>query len=123
MESLIRAGLSGEAVKVNMSPDSERDFIHVTDVVSAMVKASELTKILCIGTGEGISVGELVEIISQVLNAKIRATFAKNAPPDRFVVNPSKLRSSIDFKPRCSLQDGIRETAEWIKHTNGRQNN
>jgi nucleoside-diphosphate-sugar epimerase len=123
VESLIRAGLSGAVVKVNLNPDSERDFIHVTDVVSAMVKASDFAKILCIGTGRGIRIGELVEVVGQVLNARIRVSFAKNAPRDRYVVNPSRLKSSIDFNPRCSLQDGIRETAEWIKQTTVRDNN
>lgn len=121
IESLIRAGLSGAPVKVNLNPNSERDFIHVTDVVSAMLKSSESAKTLCIGTGEGIGIRALVEVIGQVLNTRIQVNFAEGAPRDRFVVNPSKLQSEIDFKPRVSLEDGIRETAEWVRKTNGKK--
>ena len=81
-----------------------------------MVDASGLAEVMNLGTGKGIKIRELVEVVGEVLDTEIDVNDAAGVPRDRFVMDSGKLRSLIDFNPHFSLEDGIKETADWMRN-------
>jgi nucleoside-diphosphate-sugar epimerase len=111
--SLIRSCLQGRKLTLQISPESERDFLYVTDVARAMVDFSIPGEILNAGSGQGIKVCQLVDIVEEVLDRKLHVEYAGQSTHDRFVLSTEKI-SRIGFKPQVSVERGIDETAKWI---------
>jgi len=97
----------------------KREFLHSTDLASAVLLAvekydSELH--LNIGTGEDLSIKELSAKISQFSGFKGETKWDKSKPDGtpRKVLDVSRLRS-LGWKPKVSLDEGIRETIQYFE--------
>ncbi|MGB9857994.1 MAG: SDR family oxidoreductase [Dictyoglomaceae bacterium] len=96
-----------------------RDFIYVEDVVNANILAIEKNylsnKIFNIATGRGVSIIELFEMISKIMNKKIEP---KYAPPRKGEIKDSYAdislaKKELGFEPKFSLKEGLKRTIEW----------
>jgi nucleoside-diphosphate-sugar epimerase len=114
VETLIRGVLNGRSLELKINPDSERDFVYVTDVVSAMVTGCMLHQVFNIGSGIAVRIRDLVEVMGQVLDRTVKVSFVKNTQRDRFVLDSSKLKCETGYSQTVSLEEGIRKTADWI---------
>jgi GDP-L-fucose synthase len=97
----------------------KREFLHSTDLASAVLLAvekydSELH--LNIGTGEDLSIKELSTKISQISGFKGGTKWDPSKPDGtpRKVLDVSRLRS-LGWKPKVSLDEGIRETIQYFE--------
>ena len=97
----------------------KREFLHSTDLASAVLLAvekydSELH--LNIGTGEDLSIKELSTKISQISGFKGETKWDLSKPDGtpRKVLDVSRLRS-LGWKPKVSLDEGIRETIQYFE--------
>lgn len=94
-----------------------REFLHVDDLAEACVFLMQTyneSEIVNIGTGEDITIKELVEIICKHTEFKgkvIWDTTKPNGTP-RKVLDVSKI-NKLGWKPKISLDDGIKKTIEW----------
>jgi len=112
MPSMIvrRLGL-GQSVELK-TPDSIKDYIHVSDVASAMVAALEhpLTGAVNIATGTGIQILELAKMVAKHCGCKPeRVSRAVSLHHDEFpitVADISKLRET-GWSPRITLEQGL----------------
>jgi nucleoside-diphosphate-sugar epimerase len=92
-----------------------RDFVHVRDVVAALLliaDKAEAGEIFNVGSGEEVSMRQLTQIIGIATGRKplIRAIPEIMADTYQLVGDIRKLRS-IGYTPRQNLLDGIREIA------------
>ncbi|MBU4480060.1 GDP-L-fucose synthase [Patescibacteria group bacterium] len=101
---------------------SLREFLHVDDLADACIYAMNNYKLenfgdfLNIGTGEDISIKELVEKIKNIagFKGKIKWDTSKPNGTPRKLLDVSKLHS-IGWKHKIDLDDGIKDTYEWYK--------
>ena len=113
----IRSGLP-----VNIFEDGResRDFVYVTDVVKALVKASKRVNqdilIANIGSGSPTSVKGLVEEYYRVLekpqNYIISGDFRMGDIRHNFA-DISTAKSQLGFSPTISLRDGLSRFVDW----------
>lgn len=102
-----------------------RDFTFVKDTVSAFIQIAEtdaaLGQVVNVGTGRGVSIGEVVKLLQQVSNRHVQLeTDAARLRPeasevDRLICNNTKARQLLGWSPNYSLEDGLREVVNFIQ--------
>ena len=86
-----------------------RDFIHVSDLVSALIKAANKKslkgKIFNIGSGKETTVNEIAKLIGG------KKIFIPKRPgePDRSVANIKKIKRELNWKPKITLKKGVNQ--------------
>ncbi|KAJ4849831.1 UDP-arabinose 4-epimerase 1 [Turnera subulata] len=105
-----------------------RDYIDVTDLVDAHVKALEKAMpgkvgIYNVGTGKGRSVKEFVEACKKATGVDIKIDYLPRRPGDYAEVysDPSKIRNELNWTARYTdLQESLQIAWRWQKsHRNG----
>ena len=106
-------------IKNNESPviygdgTQRRDFIHVSDLVEIILKASQLKGFNVIngGTGKNYSLNEMLTMLNKQLGTNIKATFIK-MPISNYVMetlaDTTNLKEKLSYTPEISLEEGIR---------------
>ncbi len=99
--------------------EQTRDYIYVKDVVSALIKASKIDEnhFLNIGTGVETSVNDLVNSMKSQFNSEINPIYkpAREGELNRSVLNSSKAKKELDWKPEYNLDDGMKQVLNWLK--------
>ena len=99
--------------------EQTRDYIYVKDVVSALVKASTIDEnhFLNIGTGVETSVNELANSMKSQFNSEIDPIYkpAREGELNRSVLNNTKAKKEIDWKPEYVLDEGMKQVFNWLK--------
>lgn len=127
---IIQAAL-GKREKIAMfgddypTPDGTcvRDYIHVTDLADAHIKAieklfrDETSAIYNLGNGKGFSVKEVVEETRRVTGREIKAVVEGRRPgdPSTLIASSEKAIEELGWKPRFNTLPQIIETA-WKWH-------
>ncbi len=106
-----------------------RDYIHVTDLSDAHIKAieklfkDEKSAIYNLGNGTGFSVKEVVEETRRVTGKEIKAVIEGRRPgdPSTLIATSEKAMKELNWKPRFNTLTQIIETAwKWYKlHPDG----
>ncbi len=111
--------LRGEAPVIYGDGGQTRDFIYVSDVADANIKAleSKATGAYNIGTGRETSINELYVKICGIIGY---CPQPRNAPPRRGDVYRSaasieKAVRILGWKPRVSLEEGLRLTINYYR--------
>jgi NAD dependent epimerase/dehydratase len=106
--------------------DPTRDFCYVTDTARAFADLGEapasavLGELFNAGTGADVAIGQLARDIALLMgvDADITEDAQRLRPKDsevmRLVCDASKLRDRTGWRPRCSRDDGLRQTIEWL---------
>jgi len=119
MPTLIRSHLRGEPVKLT-SADKVRDYLHVSDVAAALwaVARGNLLGPVNIGSGQAVTMNDIAETISRLTGRSGLSRFGE-APDDpadpRHVVADNRKLLQTGWKPRYSLEEGLRHTIDWWK--------
>lgn len=97
-----------------------RDYLYVEDTAEAVVIAAEKLRgyePANIGSGTGVRIGELVEMIIELTGFKGKVSWDESKPkgqPFR-VVETGRAEELLGWKPRHSLEEGLTKTIEWIR--------
>ena len=104
--------------------NAKRDLTFVKDTVEGFIEISKNEIFngdsVNIGMNQEISVGDLVNKISEILSQKIeiindKVRFRpKKSEVDRLICDNSKLTKYTNWKPNYDLDKGLRETLKWI---------
>lgn len=102
-----------------------RDLLYVQDTVSGFIAMAQsekgIGKVMNVGTGCDLSIGDLVEEILTIMG--IQAEIIQDdmcSQPTRkevqkLVCNYSRAQDLFGWQPRYSLEEGLRVTIAWIK--------
>lgn len=122
--SIITQALSGDVIKLG-SLHPRRDLLFVLDTVNAFIAVAEskktVGKVLNVGTGTDISIGDLASQILHLMNSSAEIiTDDTRVRPDssevqRLVCNYNKAVDLIGWTPRYTLEEGLRKTISYIK--------
>lgn len=123
--SLIKRAVDGEnPLRVWGDGTQRRDFLHAKDAAAGLlaVAKSEERRPVNIGSGRGISIAELVEVIVKNLPSPPRVEWDTSKPAgDRERVLDVSRASAIGFEPSVRLEEGIASTMEWYRNNRGKQ--
>lgn len=119
--SLISRALSGES-PLNVWGDGTaiRDFVYSKEVAHWLLKALEKAPPcvpINLGSGIGFSIREVADVVSRLQSPPTEVTWDVSKPmgdPIR-IMNMDRAKEYLDFKRIYSLEEGIRETVEWIR--------
>jgi nucleoside-diphosphate-sugar epimerase len=116
--SVARALTAGQRAPTSAG-DQVRDFLHVADVGGAFAAlvAGDVRGPVNIGSGEGVAVRELVELIAREAGRPdlldIGALPPRPRDPPALVADVTRLRDEVGFTPSIRLEEGVRETVTW----------
>lgn len=117
--SLIKRALDGENPLVVWGDGSAiRDFIHAKDVARGMLLVLEkgVERPVNLGSGVGVTIKEIVEIIVNSMQIKPKVLWDTSKPSgDRKRVMDMSRAKDIGFKSTTSIKDGIREVMNWYE--------
>ena len=71
---------------------------------------------------EEISIGKLADLIAKMMNIKLNIKLTKerlrpdNSEVERLFCDNTKLLNRTSWKPKYTLEQGIREVIEWMKN-------
>jgi UDP-arabinose 4-epimerase len=100
-----------------------RDYIHVTDLAEAHVKALEYligggsSISLNLGTGRGHSVKEVIAAVEAVTGKPVRTRFGprRAGDPPVLVADPGRAKSVLGWKAQRSLTEIVSTAWQWHK--------
>jgi UDP-glucose 4-epimerase len=95
-----------------------RDFMYVTDVVQANLKAFERGGggIYNIGWGSGVSVNQVFDLLSPLTayqGEKVHGS-AKQGEVCKIYLDASRAGRDLNWKPAIGLEEGLRRTVEFL---------
>jgi UDP-glucose 4-epimerase len=100
-----------------------RDYIHVSDLAQAHVRALEYlaaggpSTALNLGTGQGYSVLELVSIAEEITGRAISKRICPRRPgdPPVLVADASRAYKTLKWKPSRSIRDIVSSAWNWMQ--------
>jgi UDP-glucose 4-epimerase len=113
----LRRMLDGECLVVNGDGQQTRDFVYVDDVVRANLLAmTSPGGTYNIGTGRATSIGDLAALCCHLHPSKvvIRHEQAIVGEMRDSVLDVGLARDQLGWEPLWKLEDGLRETLQWI---------
>ncbi len=110
----VSQALSGTTPIIFGSSKQTRDFIYITDVVDALTTAG-LTKntdrlIINIGTGQEMSIRDLLKRIETLLGRKVLSLHnpTQSGGVSRLVADTNLARKMLGFEPKVTIDEGLR---------------
>lgn len=99
--------------------DEIRDFIHVSDAANLLCQMAEFATTECPivngGTGHGISIKEIVELVGNNWNPKKSPHFSgvkRIGDPTHYIADVNRLKD-YGFEPKANLHKEICQYVEW----------
>lgn len=104
-----------------------RDFVYVEDVAEACVLAVSgnsnfgmRSGIYNISSGVGYRINDLLPIIGKIVGKPVSFEYheGRNFDIKRVVLDHNSAMSSLNWKPKVDLEEGIKKTWEWVQENN-----
>jgi UDP-glucose 4-epimerase len=107
----------GEQTTIYGSGRQTRDFVHVGDIVSAMLAAADAEGVFNVGSGIETSILDLHDLCRRVAGKEAEPELAPERLGEiqRSVLDPSLAERGLGWAPARTLEEGLRETWEWFK--------
>ncbi len=118
--ALLQRLLAGEPVEIWGDGAVVRDFIHIDDVVAAMLACLDHDgpgRVFNVGSGVGRSVAEVLRDAARITGCVPRLLHREGRRADVPVniLDSSRLRRETGWQPRVEWETGLRDTADWIR--------
>ena len=102
--------------------EQSRDFVHVSDIVQANLRALETDaadyQAINVGTGVATSIRTVSRLLAQGLNLEIEPEIVgkyREGDIRHCVADISKAKSLLGYEPQVSLERGIPELLSWVR--------
>jgi len=103
-----------------------RDLTYATDTVSGLIEAATADAVVggCfnLGTGEGISIGDLAHMILRVMGVDARIEIdpkrlrPESSEVDRLISSNAAFKAATNWRPAVELEEGIRRTVLFFRN-------
>jgi UDP-glucose 4-epimerase len=115
-----RWALEGKPLEVYGDGRQSRDFTHVDDIVEANWLAFQKGipgEVYNIGGGSRITLNEVIDLIKVItgLDCEARYEGVQKGDVRHTSADTTKAETALGYKPRVSIQQGLKEEYEWIK--------
>ena len=118
--AFIYRALQGGPLQIWGTGDVIRDFIHIDDVVSALIEGIRYAgpyRCMNVGSGSGRSINQIVQGLEHVLGRGELAIVRENARSSDVpisVLDISLITRETEWRPKRAWFDGLRDTVEWM---------
>jgi nucleoside-diphosphate-sugar epimerase len=120
--TLIKKTIQGQVFEMTTG-EQTRDFNYVDDVVDAFILASvtpqAVGEIINICSGVEYKVKEVAELVLKLMNSPIKPKFGalQQRPGEalHFYGDNTRAREILGWKPRTSLEEGLKMTIHWFQ--------
>ncbi len=116
--------LRGETPVIYGDGEQSRDFTFVSNVVDGNLLAAESSRavghVINVAVGQQTSLNELLETLKKLLGREdINAEHAPARIGDvrDSLADITRARDLLGYEPRINLEEGLRQTIEWYKHS------
>jgi UDP-glucose 4-epimerase len=97
-----------------------RDYIYIDDLVDAVIKAVKIKtqdRIFNIGSGKGVSLNEIIEVMKQVTKQDIRVEYQPQRSFDipEIYLDASRAHEQLSWFAATPLENGIKKTWDFIQ--------
>jgi UDP-glucose 4-epimerase len=115
----LHRALKGMPIEIWGDGSVTRDYIHVSDVAEAFVRAVQYTgdkNVFNISSGAGTSLNKLLELVEATVGKSVERRYLPGRPFDVPVSVLSNALASEEllWMPTTSLQVGVARTAQWM---------
>jgi nucleoside-diphosphate-sugar epimerase len=131
VEYLVSSMLKGETCYVG-APDSARDYMFVDDHVNAYLLAMKSNKaigeVFNVSPGNPVTNRQLADIVAKIIGFEgkiVHGIYPPGYPqrpttydPDYLVLDNAKIRETVGWKPKLTLETGLTKTIESWKTQN-----
>ena len=103
-----------------------RDFNYVKDTAEAFIKIAEsdntIGEVINAGSNYEISIGDTAQKIINIIGSDVKIVTdeerfrPKNSEVNRLWADNKKIRELTGWQPKYSIDDGLKETVEWIRN-------
>ena len=107
--------LNGEKIQVFDDGNQTRDFIYVSDVVGALIRANnqhslEASNVFNVCTGKGVSINNLVNILFEIIGKKVEVEYLSARSGDVYnsIGDASKAKDLIGFEAAVDINEGLK---------------
>jgi dTDP-glucose 4,6-dehydratase len=114
--------LTGKKLRLEGGGTSVRSFIHIRDVVEGTFRAAHEGvpgEVYHLATDRSQTIRELVLEICRQLGAPfdncVDVVEGRLGQDSAYLLDCTKARTQLGFRPRWTVEDAIRETIEWAK--------
>jgi|TARA_Y100000310_G_scaffold33468_1_gene31646 GDP-L-fucose synthase len=114
--SLIKKAMDNDVLSVWGDGSPIRDLIYAEDVARGMIHMveNEVTEPVNLGSGTGVTIREVAEIIAKYFDIDIEWDVEKPMGDMKRLMS-TKRAESYGFSPKVSLEEGIIKTIEWYE--------
>jgi UDP-glucose 4-epimerase len=113
--------LAGEPIEIWGDGSVVRDFIHVQDVVQAMLLAGQVPaaphQVFNIGSGGGHSLNQIIAALGAALGRTLEVRYGPGRAFDvrSNVLDTGRAHRHLGWQPTISLEAGLRRYVEWLR--------
>ena len=114
-------GLTGKKLPLHGGGSSERSFIHIDDVSSALMKiiaGGEVGNTYHISTDRIVTIKKLVEMCCSIMNLNFedfcQITEDRAGKDAAYKLDSTHIRSKLLWSDEISLEDGLSRTYDWV---------
>jgi UDP-glucose 4-epimerase len=121
--SFIRRALNGEPLLINGDGSQTRDFVHVDDLVQALVRVLDAPgervagAVFHAGCGRETSVLDLARLVIAATGGTASVEHLPPRPGEvpRSVLDIGAARAVLGYEPHVGLEEGIASTLRWLR--------
>jgi UDP-glucose 4-epimerase len=124
--AIFTAALTGGRVPtVHGDGLQSRDFVYVSDVADALIRASTTPgvsgQVFNVGTGKSVTLLELVAEMNAILGTSATPTHAAPRAGDirHSRAKIERIQSALGYAPRVPFAEGLRRTLDWYRSIAG----
>lgn len=100
--------------------DTVRDFLHIDDAIEAnmlAMKSNVKSDVFNVGSGKTVNISYARNLISSITGKNQNFAEEEASPGDPYKTHSdiTKIKETLKWKPKVSLEDGVKKTVEWYK--------
>lgn len=112
----INLSISGKPIPIYGDGTKIRDYTFVSDIVNGIILSQKFGNgTYNLGSGNPISVNQMVDIIEEKLGKKIKRQYVDSPKGDVFKTHAdiTKAEKELKFLPQMKFENGIGKTIDW----------
>lgn len=123
--TFMRQILAGKDIDVYGDGEQIRDYVYIDDLCDGILKAlnANISGVYQLGTGKPTSINQLISLISNTVSpdytVKVNYHDARAGEIYKTWCDISKAQKTFGYNPVTILADGIQNTWNWFKQTQG----
>lgn len=111
--------LDNQPLPLYQHSQNRREWVHVLDhcrAIDLMIHQGKAGEVYNVGTGVEKTIEEIADSVLDILNLpQSMKTYVPDRPSHdrRYLLDSSKVRTELGWKPLINFDDGLRETVQW----------